>query len=66
MQIVSACLALRDHRVPPTINYQEGDPKCDLDYVPNKSRAVRVSNILVHAHSMGGSHTAVILSHPSG
>jgi 3-oxoacyl-(acyl-carrier-protein) synthase len=62
MQVVAACLALRDHRVPPTINYQERDPKCDLDYVPNRSRAVRANNVLIHAHSMGGSHTAVILS----
>jgi 3-oxoacyl-[acyl-carrier-protein] synthase II len=62
MQVVAACLALRDHQVPPTINYQERDPKCDLDYVPNRSRAVRANNVLIHAHSMGGSHTAVILS----
>ncbi|HWP37998.1 MAG TPA: beta-ketoacyl-[acyl-carrier-protein] synthase family protein [Gemmatimonadales bacterium] len=61
MQVVAACLSLRDQRVPPTINFQERDPECDLDYVPNRSRAARIRNVLVHAHSMGGSHTAVVL-----
>ena len=62
MQVVAACLAIRDHQVPPTINYQDRDPKCDLDYVPNRSRSVRANNVLIHAHSMGGSHTAIIVS----
>ncbi len=61
MQIVASCLAIRDHCVPPTINYDEADPRCDLDYVPNVSRIVRVRTAMVHAHSMGGSHTVVIL-----
>jgi 3-oxoacyl-[acyl-carrier-protein] synthase II len=64
MQVVAACLSLRENRVPPTINFQDRDPECDLDYVPNKARAVRLRNVLVHSHSMGGSHTAVILGQP--
>ena len=64
MQVVASCLAIRDHCVPPTINYDEPDPLCDLDYVPNTTRTVRVRNALVHAHSMGGSHTVVMLGQP--
>lgn len=64
MQVVASCLALRDKRVPPTINYEEPDPQCDLDYVPNESRTVRIRNVMIHAHSMGGSHTVMILSEP--
>jgi 3-oxoacyl-[acyl-carrier-protein] synthase II len=61
MQTVVACLALRDHTVPPTINYQYPDPGCDLDYVPNRSRSVRARTAIVHAQSIGGSHSALLL-----
>jgi 3-oxoacyl-[acyl-carrier-protein] synthase II len=61
MQTVVACLAIRDHIVPPTINYQYPDPGCDLDYVPNRSRSARVRTAMVHAQSIGGSHTALLL-----
>ncbi len=61
MQVVGSCLALRDQIVPPTINYQMPDPMCDLDYVPNRARPARVRTALIHAHSLGGSHVAMIL-----
>jgi 3-oxoacyl-[acyl-carrier-protein] synthase II len=64
MQVVTACLAIRDDIVPPTINYRVPDPRCDLDYVPNTSRTTRVRNALIHAHSLGGSHVAMILGAP--
>jgi 3-oxoacyl-[acyl-carrier-protein] synthase II len=61
MQVVASCLTLRDQIVHPTINYAVPDPACDLDYVANKSRSARVRTILVHAHSLGGLHSAMIL-----
>ncbi|HEY4645115.1 MAG TPA: beta-ketoacyl-[acyl-carrier-protein] synthase family protein [Steroidobacteraceae bacterium] len=64
MQIVASCLAIRDNTVPPTINYEFRDPACDLDYVPNVARAVRVRTVLIHAQSIGGSHVAMILGAP--
>jgi 3-oxoacyl-[acyl-carrier-protein] synthase II len=64
MQVVVACLSLRDHVVAPTINYDSPDPRCDLDYVPNVSRAVRVRHVVIHAHSLGGSHSVMILGAP--
>lgn len=66
MQVVAACLAIRDGAVPPTINYEERDPACDLDYVPNRARCARIRNVLVHAHSIGGTHMAVVVGAPSG
>ncbi len=65
MQVVSSCLILRHQEILPTINYDSRDPACDLDYVPNVKRVARVHNILVHAHSMGGSHTVLILGTPT-
>lgn len=65
MQVVGACLALRDQIAPPTINYEMPDPLCDLDYVPNRARLARVRMVLIHAHSLGGSHVAMILGAPN-
>jgi 3-oxoacyl-(acyl-carrier-protein) synthase len=64
MQVVTSCLAIRDNTAPPTINYRVRDPACDLDYVPNVARRVRIRNVLVHAQSIGGSHAALILGAP--
>ena len=64
IQVVAACLAIRDSIVPPTINYQVPDPDCDLDYVPNVARRARVRTALIHAQSIGGSHAALVLSAP--
>jgi 3-oxoacyl-(acyl-carrier-protein) synthase len=61
MQVVAACLAIRDNVIPPTINYDVPDPNCDLDYVPNRARTARVRNALIHAQSIGGTHVALII-----
>jgi 3-oxoacyl-[acyl-carrier-protein] synthase II len=65
MQIVTACLALRDEVVPPTINYDVPDPACDLDYVPNVARVGRLHTVLIHAQSIGGSHAVLVLTSPN-
>lgn len=65
MQAVATILAVNYQMVPPTINYRHSDPDCDLDYVPNKSRVVRVKHALFHSHSLGGnirgSHSAMVI-----
>jgi 3-oxoacyl-(acyl-carrier-protein) synthase len=61
MQVVAACLALRHGVIPPTINYRHPDPACDLDYVPLRARRARLRTVLIHAHSLGGAHVALIL-----
>jgi 3-oxoacyl-(acyl-carrier-protein) synthase len=61
MQVVAGCLVLRNQIVSPTINYTMPDPLCDLDYVPNVARAARVRSVLIHAHSLGGLHSAMVL-----
>jgi len=42
IEAIMCALALRDGVLPPTINYREPDPECDLDYVPNEARRVQV------------------------
>src|SRR5262249_1174196 len=65
LQVVAATLATYHNVVPPTINLTTPDPKCDLDYVPNRPRAARVKHALVHSHSLGGhvpgSHSALVI-----
>jgi 3-oxoacyl-[acyl-carrier-protein] synthase II len=61
-QAVAACMAMQHNTIPPTINYNEPDPDCDLDYVPNRARRARVDTVMVNSHSFGGTHAALILS----
>jgi 3-oxoacyl-[acyl-carrier-protein] synthase II len=48
--------------VPPTINYTTPDPECDLDYVPNTAREVRVQHVLTNSFGFGGTNACLILS----
>jgi 3-oxoacyl-[acyl-carrier-protein] synthase II len=53
-------LALRDQKLPPTINYVHPDPACDLDYVPNHSRAADVEYALSNSFGFGGTNAALL------
>ena len=66
LQVISSCLTLRDDLIPPTINYHRRDPDCDLDYVPNRVRRNRVDTVLINSHSVGGSHSAIIIGRYKG
>jgi 3-oxoacyl-[acyl-carrier-protein] synthase II len=61
LQIVASCLTLQHGRIPPTINYDTPDPACDLDYVPHRARVARVRTLLVHAHGLGGTDSALVI-----
>lgn len=52
--------AIRENTVPPTINYEEPDPDCDLDYVPNQARELSVACCVSNAFGFGG-HNAVLV-----
>lgn len=62
VQVATAALAIRKQAVPPTINYQEPDPDCDLDYVPNEARSVKIRNAVVYSLGNGGVNTALVVS----
>jgi len=65
-QIAAACLSIVNQMVPPTINQEVPDPRCDLDYVPNRARNARIRNVLVNGHSFGGSCAALVVGRPVG
>jgi 3-oxoacyl-[acyl-carrier-protein] synthase II len=61
VEMIICAMAMQDNIVPPTINYEHPDPDCDLDYVPNKAREVKVNAILNNSFGFGG-HNAVIVA----
>jgi len=54
-------LSIRDQKVHPTINSDNPDPKCDLDYVPNKARDLKVEYAMAEALGFGGHNTVLML-----
>lgn len=54
IEAIASVMALKDGMIPPTIGYQEADPDCDLDYVPNQKRAVQCDLALSISLGFGG------------
>jgi 3-oxoacyl-[acyl-carrier-protein] synthase II len=61
LEAMMCVLALHEGVLPPTINYREPDPDCDLDYVPNEAREVEVDVALSNAMGLGGHNGCVLL-----
>ena len=59
-------LAIAEGRVPPTINYEEPDPECDLDCVPNAARELEVELAMSNAYAFGGNNASVIFRRCDG
>ncbi len=61
LELIGCILSLRDQVVPPTINYKVPDPECDLDYVTEGSRKLRLRNIMSNSFAFGGSNAVLIV-----
>ncbi len=61
VEAVFCALALRDQVVPPTINLENPDPECDLDYVPNQARQMRLNVVLSNSFGFGGTNGSLVL-----
>lgn len=61
VELVLTVLALRDSLIPPTINYDEPDPGCDLDYTPNKPRERRLTAAMSNSFGFGGHNASIIV-----
>jgi 3-oxoacyl-[acyl-carrier-protein] synthase II len=61
IETVACCLALQHDFLPPTINFDEPDQDCDLDYVPNHARSQRVNVIMNNSFAFGGNNASLVL-----
>ena len=61
VELITCVLAIRDGMIPPTINYEEADPNCDLNYVPNKLRKSKVRIALSNSFGFGGQNDTLIV-----
>src|ERR671928_165617 len=61
VEAMMCVLALHDGVLPPTINYRDPDPACDLDYVPNEARDATVDVALSNAMGLGGHNACVLI-----
>jgi len=59
LEAVATVMALHEGILPPTANYNERDPECDLDYIPNQARAQRVEAALSNSFAFGGLNAVV-------
>jgi 3-oxoacyl-[acyl-carrier-protein] synthase II len=66
IEAILSVLAIRDGVLPPTINYREPDPGCDLDYVPNEAREAQVDVALSNAMGLGGHNGCVLFGRAAG
>ena len=59
--IAATLLAMRDGVVPPTINVDEPDPDCDLDYIPDIGRKVQIEHAVANCIAFGSKNSAMVL-----
>ncbi len=65
-EAVVSALTLRDQVVHPTLNQDEKDPECDLDYVPNVARKMKVETLLSNSFGFGGHNVTICLGRYTG
>jgi 3-oxoacyl-(acyl-carrier-protein) synthase len=61
-EAIFSILALRDGIIPPTINLENPDPQCDLDYVPKESREQEITIAMSNSFGFGGTNAVLIFS----
>ncbi len=61
VETIFCALAIRDQVVPPTINLQNQDPECDLDYTPNVARQTKVRTVISNSFGFGGTNGSLVL-----
>jgi 3-oxoacyl-[acyl-carrier-protein] synthase II len=60
IEAIASILSIVNQFIPPTLNHQEGDEDCDLDYVPEKSREAEVGVVLSNSFAFGGNCTSLV------
>ncbi len=66
VEAVFCVQAIRDGVAPPTINYSEQDPDCDLDYIPNQARKMPINVAMSNAFGFGGHNSVLVFKSLDG
>lgn len=61
IEFIACVLAIKNSLIPPTINYENPDPECDLDYVPNKARYAKVEVAMSNSLGFGGHNATLVV-----
>ena len=61
MNVAASIGAMNEGFIPPTINYEVRDERCDLDYVPNESRNAKISKILIDSFTPTGVNSSLVI-----
>ena len=61
VELVTCVLSLRDGKIHPTVNHEDPDPDCDLDYVPGQARDATVTAVLSNSFGFGGHNATLIV-----
>jgi len=65
IEAIASILSIVHQFIPPTLNHQQGDEDCDLDYVPGKSREAKVEVVLSNSFAFGGNCTSLVFGRHS-
>jgi len=60
LELIAVLLAIRHQVLPPTVNLEEPDPECDLDYVPGEARPCRIRTALCNSFAFGGANSVLV------
>jgi 3-oxoacyl-[acyl-carrier-protein] synthase II len=66
VEAIFSVLAIRDNVAPPTTNYEHPDPDCDLDYVPNTARPMKIDVAVSNSFGFGGTNGTLVFRRLGG
>ena len=61
IEFIASIMSIKNGLIPPTINYENPDPECDLDYVPNQTREAKIATVLSNSFGFGGHNVCICL-----
>ena len=60
IEAIYTLLAINRGILPPTINYNTPDPECDLDYIPNQAREIKITTAISNSFGFGGTNAVLV------